>query len=98
MLATLRDISVKVASGDDVMAVDQPDAKFNLPPVKESDLTPSTPAEVPSEEVADAPSESGSEAPSVDTPITRSLLRQEGSASEYGETDDEGMVIVGRHH
>jgi len=100
MLAALREISVKVASEESVKAADQPDTQTNLLPVEESEPAPTTTAEVASEEVPDSPSESGSEAPGVDVPMTQSL-RQEGSVrsiSEYGETDDEGMVVVvGRH-
>jgi len=96
MLVTLRDISVKVTLEDEVSVVDEPDTKTKLPPAEELGATPSM--TVASEEVPDAPSESGSsEAPSGETSLCQSL-RQEGSTSEYGETDDEGMVVVGRHH
>jgi lysophosphatidate acyltransferase len=97
MLAALREISVKVASEEIVKAADQPNTETNLPPVEESEPAPTTTAEVAPEEVPDSPSESGSEVPGVDVPMARSL-KQEGSVSEYGETDDEGMVVVvGRH-
>ncbi|KAG2073534.1 1-acylglycerol-3-phosphate O [Suillus decipiens] len=99
MLATLREISVKVSSEEDVKPAEQPGAKADSPPVDEPDPIPATPAEVASDEVPNAPSdEDGSETPSVDTSLSRSL-RQEGSISEYGtETDDEGMVVIGRQH
>jgi lysophosphatidate acyltransferase len=97
MLAALREISVKVASEEIVKAADQPNTETNLLPVEESEPAPTTTAEVAPEEVPDSPSESGSEVPGVDVPMARSL-KQEGSVSEYGETDDEGMVVVvGRH-
>ncbi|KAG1752513.1 uncharacterized protein EDB91DRAFT_1103005 [Suillus paluster] len=99
MLSTLRDISVKVASEEEMTTAEQPEMKTNLPPVEESDPKPATAVEVVSDDVPDTPSESSSEAPSVDAAMSRSSLRQEGSVSEYGtETDDEGMVVVGRHH
>lgn len=99
MLAALREISVRVTSEEDMEPAEQPEMQAELPPVEESDPIPATPVEVASDEVPDVPSdEEGSETPSVDTSLSRSL-RQEGSASEYGtETDDEGMVVVGRQH
>lgn len=97
MLVTLREISVEVISEDDTEAADQPGTKTDLPPVEESEPTPTVDIEASSEDVPDTPSEGSIEAPSVDTSGSRSL-RQEGSISEYGETDDEGMVVVGRHH
>lgn len=99
MLAALREISVRVTSEEDMKPAEQPEMQAELPPVEEPDPIPATPVEVGSDEVPDVPSdEDGSETPSVDTSLSRSL-RQEGSASEYGtETDDEGMVVVGRQH
>jgi lysophosphatidate acyltransferase len=99
MLATLRDISVKVTSEEDMKPAEQPEMKGDSPPVAEPDPIQATPVEVASDEVPDAPSdEDGSETPSIDNSLSQSL-RQEGSISEYGtETDDEGMVVVGRQH
>jgi lysophosphatidate acyltransferase len=99
MLVTLREISVEVVSEDDTEAAGQPGTKTDLPPVEESEPTSTATVDIEasSEDVPDTPSEGSSEAPSVDTSGSRSL-RQEGSISEYGETDDEGMVVVGRHH
>jgi len=96
MLTTLREISVKVTSEEDMKPADQP---ADSPAVEEPDPIPAAPVEVAPDEVPDVPSdEDGSETPSVDTSLSRSL-RQEGSVSEYGtETDDEGMVVVGRQH
>ncbi|KAG2156340.1 hypothetical protein DEU56DRAFT_766599 [Suillus clintonianus] len=98
MLSTLREISVKVASEEDTKAAEQPGMKPDSPPAEEPDPTSATAAEVVSDEVPDAPSEDDSEIPSVGSSLSQSL-RKEGSVSEYGtETDDEGMVVVGRQH
>ena len=100
MLSTLRDISVKVASEEEMTEqAEQPEMKTELPPVEEPDRTPGSTGEVVPDEVPDTPSESNSDESNViDTPMSRSL-KQEGSSSEYGtETDDEGVVVVGRQH
>ncbi|KAH7931334.1 acyltransferase-domain-containing protein [Leucogyrophana mollusca] len=95
MLETLRDISVKVAVNEEVKAAEIPETQTESPPpAEEADPGPSTTNEI-HPEVPETPSdESNSEAASVKGPRS---LKQEGS--EYGtETDDEGMVLVGRHH
>ncbi|KIJ69926.1 hypothetical protein HYDPIDRAFT_104587 [Hydnomerulius pinastri MD-312] len=94
MLATLREISVKVAV-DEGEKLSELSESTPEPPSAEADLSPSTTNEVvpggpetPSEETPSEASESSKPARS---------LRQDGSVSEYGtETDDEGMVHVRR--
>ncbi|KAH7916801.1 hypothetical protein BJ138DRAFT_995221 [Hygrophoropsis aurantiaca] len=95
MLVTLRDISVKVASNEDIPATESPETQpESLTRVQEADGGPSaTDESLPG--ASETPSdESNNEAASVSG---SRILKQEGS--EYGtETDDEGMVVVGRHH
>jgi lysophosphatidate acyltransferase len=94
MLATLREISVNVATHDE-------DASADL---SESTPEPTSTGAVPGpntiEEVLPGVSETPSEkTPSETSEPSRSVrsLRQDGSVSEYGtETDDEGMVHVRR--
>ncbi|KAG0709908.1 hypothetical protein DFH29DRAFT_792958 [Suillus ampliporus] len=95
MLSALRDISVKVAADEEMKAAEEPEMKADSPPIEEADPTPASTVEVVPDEVPDTRSESSSETPSVDVSMSQSLR----SVSEYGtETDDEGMVLVGRHH
>ncbi|KAH0839797.1 hypothetical protein J3R83DRAFT_742 [Lanmaoa asiatica] len=93
MLTTLRDISVKVESEEDHKPRDLPESTPEPPstevssdPAVTDDVVPGIPA-TPSE---DTPSETSE--------LSRSIrsLRPDGSVSEYGETDDEGMVHVSR--
>lgn len=91
MLATLREISVKVEPQEDTKSKDLPE------------LTPS-PAEKPSASVATdntvpgIPATPSEETPSETSEPSRSVrsLRPDGSVSEYGETDDEGVVHIRR--
>lgn len=93
MLATLRDISVKVESEDDDESKDllestpePPSVEICSGPVMTDNVVPSIPA-TPSEET---PSETSEPSRSVQS------LRPDGSVSEYGETDDEGVVHIRR--
>lgn len=93
MLVALRDISVKVESKE----VDKPKDVTKSTPEPPSTETPSVFAvaddvvpnisATPSEETS---SETGEPSRSVQS------LRPDGSVSEYGETDDEGMVHIRR--
>lgn len=90
MLTTLRDISVKVGSEEDNKPEDSfestpepPSAEISSGPVVADDVVPSIPA-TPSEETRSETSE----------PSGSVSLRPDGSVSEYGETDDEGMVHI----
>jgi len=93
MLATLRDISVKVEREEDDKSKDPsestsepPSAEISSCAVTADNVVPSTPA-TPSEET---PSETSEPSRSVQS------LRPDGSVSEYGETDDEGVVHIRR--
>lgn len=92
MLVTLRDISVKGESKEDSKPNDVPKSTpgpsptmFSGPSVTD-DVIPSIPT-TPSEET---PSETSEPSRSVQN------LRPESSVSEYGETDDEGVVHIRR--
>lgn len=91
MLATLHDISVKV--DDDDKPNDLPEStpgpsstEMCSGPVVTDHVIPSIPA-TPNEET---PSETSEPSRSVQS------LRPDGSVSEYGETDDEGVVHIRR--
>lgn len=93
MLATLRNISVKTEREEDDKSTDLPEStpepsrvEMSSGPIATDDVVPSIPA-TPSEET---PSEASEPSRSVQS------LRPDGSVSEYGETDDEGVVHVRR--
>ncbi|KAF8559158.1 1-acylglycerol-3-phosphate O [Imleria badia] len=93
MLATLRDISVKAEREEDDKPKDQHEstpepasAEISSVPAATDNFVPSIPA-TPSEET---PSETSEPSRSVQS------LRPDGSVSEYGETDDEGVVHIRR--
>ena len=93
MLVALRDISVKVEREEDDKSKDlsestpePPSAEISSAPVAVDNAVPSIPA-TPSEET---PSETSEPSRSVQS------LRPDGSVSEYGETDDEGVVHIRR--
>lgn len=89
MLVALRDISVKVESKE----VDKPKDVTKSTPEPPSTGAPSALDAVPN--ISATPSE---ETPSEMGEPSRSVqsLRPDGSVSEYGETDDEGMVHIRR--
>jgi len=93
MLATLCDISVKVEREEDDMSKDlgestpePPTVEISTGPVAVDNAIPS----IPVTPIEETPSESSEPSRSVQS------LRPDGSVSEYGETDDEGMVHVRR--
>ena len=93
MLVALRDISAKVEREEDDKSKDlsestpePPSTEISSAPVAVDNAVPSIPA-TPSEET---PSETSEPSRSVQS------LRPDGSVSEYGETDDEGVVHIRR--
>ena len=92
MLTTLRDISAKVESEEDKpkdlpeLMPEPPSVEVSPDPAVADNVVPSIPA-TPSEET---PSEASEPSRSVQS------LRPDGSVSEYGETDDEGVVHIRR--
>lgn len=92
MLATLHDISVKVESEDEEpqdpleSVPEPPSTGVSSSSAVTDNVIPSIPA-TPSEETRSETSEP-----------SRSIqsLRPDGSVSEYGETDDEGVVHIRR--
>jgi len=93
MLVALRDISVKVEGEE----VDEPKDVTESKPEPSSTETPSVLAtaddvipNIPATPSEETPSEMGEPSTSVQ------CLRPDSSVSEYGETDDEGMVHIRR--
>ena len=91
MLTTLRDISVKVECEEDDKSKEESTPEPASPEISSSpaatdNVVPSIPA-TPSEEM---PSKASEPSRSVQS------LRPDGSVSEYGETDDEGVVHIRR--
>jgi len=93
MLATLRDISVKVGREDNDESKDSPESTPE-PPSAEICSGPVAADNV----VLSIPETPGEETPSETSEPSRSVqsLRPDGSVSEYGETDDEGVVHIKR--
>lgn len=93
MLATLCEISVKVERPEDAKSMDlleltpEPSStKISSGLVATDNIVPSIPAALSEE----TPSETSEPSRSVQS------LRPDGSVSEYGETDDEGVVHIRR--
>jgi len=94
MLATLRDISAKVESEVD----EKPEDLSDLTPEPPSVGMSSGPAVTDNVNIPSIPATPSEETPSEISEPSRSVqsLRPDGSVSEYGETDDEGMVHIRR--
>ncbi|KAG6378596.1 hypothetical protein JVT61DRAFT_12863 [Boletus reticuloceps] len=93
MLAALCDISVKVERDEDDMSKDLVESTPEPPTVEISSgpvVTDNAIASIPATPSEETPSETSEPSRSVQS------LRPDGSVSEYGETDDEGMVHVRR--
>ena len=94
MLVALRDISAKVESKADEGPEDLPDSMPEPPSIGMS----SGPTVTDNVDIPSIPATPSEETPSEISEPSRSVqsLRPDGSVSEYGETDDEGVVHVRR--